>query len=84
MALRGERAADDLVFRRRLGDELVRYDVDNLTDDGVYRLRCFRAGCFHTRVGYTESARTATLNRIFQVTNGMLVFQFIVSYPFLL
>ena len=30
MALRGERAADDLVFRRRLGDELVRYDVDNL------------------------------------------------------
>ena len=73
VALRGERAADDLVFRRRLGDELARYDVDNLTDYGVYCLRCFRVGCFHTRVGYTEPARKATLNRIPQVTNGMLV-----------
>ena len=73
MALRGERAADDTVFRRRLGDELVRYDVDNLTDYGVYCLRCFRVGVFHIRVGYTESARKATLNRILQVTNGMLV-----------
>ena len=34
VAFRGERAADDLVFRRRLGDELVRYDVDYLTDYG--------------------------------------------------
>ena len=73
VALRGERAADDLVFRRRLGDELARYDVDNLTDYGVHCLRCFRVGCFHTRVGYTEPARKATLNRIPQVTNGMLV-----------
>ena len=75
VALRRERAADDLVLRRRLGDELARYDVDNLTDDGVYCLRCFRVGCFHTHVGYTVTARKATLKCIPLVTNGMLVFQ---------
>ena len=42
----------------------------------VYCLRCFRVGCFHTRVGYTVTARKATLNRIPSVTNGMLVSRF--------
>lgn len=52
---------------------MVRYDIDNLTDNRVYWPRCFRVGVFHTRVVYTVPARKATLNRIFQVMNGMLV-----------
>ena len=34
--------------------ELVRNDVDYLTDNRVYCVRCFRVGLFHNRVGYTE------------------------------
>lgn len=86
----GNRDVPRLEMRCQLGgahgivvrDELVRYDVDNLTDYGVFCLRCFRASCFHIRVGYTESARKATLNRILQVTNGMLVITcLIISFP---
>ena len=73
MALRGERPAQHLVRLRGFRDELVRNDVDYLTDNRVYCLRCFRVGLFHNRVGYTESARKATLNCILLVTNGMLV-----------
>lgn len=73
VALGGERPAQHLVRLRGFRDELVRYDVDNLTDNMVYSLRCFRVGCFHTRVVYTVTARKATLNRILQFTNGMLV-----------
>ena len=73
MALRGERPALHLVRLRGFRDELVRNDVDYLTDNRVYCLRCFRVGVFHIRVGYTEPARKATLNRIPWVTNGMLV-----------
>jgi hypothetical protein len=51
----------------------VRNDIDYLTDNRVYCLRCFRVGLFHNRVGYTEPTRKATLNYILQVTNGMLV-----------
>ena len=73
MALRGERPALHLVRLRGFRDELARNDVDYLTDNRVYCLRCFRVGCFHTRVGYTVTARKATLNRIPSVTNVMLV-----------
>ena len=58
---------------RGFRDELVRYDIDNLTDNRVYCPRCFRVGVFNTRVVYTVPARKAALNRIFQVMNGMLV-----------
>lgn len=73
VALRGERASDHIVLLRGFRDELVRYDIDNLTDNMVYSPRCFRVGVFHTRVVYTVPARKATLNRIFQVMNGMIV-----------
>ena len=73
MALRGECPALHLVRIRGFRDELVRNDVawndiDYLTDNRVYCLRCFRVGIFHTRVGYTEPARKATLNRVLQGT----------------
>ena len=80
VALRRERAAQDPVGLRGLGDELVRYGVDNLTDDWVYCLRCFRGRLFHIRVGYPKPPRKATLNRILQFTNGMLVYQNIKEY----
>ena len=67
-----KRAAEHLVRSRGFGDELVRYQVDNLTDNWVYCLRCFWFG-FHTRVGYTRSSPKATLKIIPQDTNGMLV-----------
>ena len=67
-----KRAAEHLVSSRGLGDELVRYQVDYLTDNWVYCLRCFWFG-FHTRVGYTRSSPKATLKFIPQETNGMLV-----------
>ena len=73
VALRGERPALHLVRLRGFRDELVRNDVDYLTDNRVYCFRCFRVGVFHTRVGYTEPARKATLNGIPPVMNGMLV-----------
>lgn len=56
-----------------VGEPPMRYDIDTLTDNRVYCPRCFRVGVFHTRVVYTVPARKATLNRIFQVMNGMLV-----------
>ena len=58
-----------------LGDKLRGHGIDYLTDNGVDCLRCFRGGCFHIRVGYPKTSRKATLNRILQVTNGMLVVQ---------
>lgn len=73
VALRREGAAQDPVGLRGLGDELVRYDIDYLTDNGVYCLRCFRVGFFHTRVGYPKPSRKATLNRIPRIMNGTLV-----------
>ena len=56
-----------------VGEPPMRYDIDTLTDNRVYCPRYFRVGVFHTRVVYTVPARKATLNRIFQVMNGMLV-----------
>ena len=73
VAFRRERPAQHLVRLRGFRDELVRNDVDYLTDNRVYCLRCFRVGLFHNRVGYTEPTRKATLNYILQVTKGMLV-----------
>ena len=73
MALRREGAAEDPVGLRGLGDELCRYGVDYLTDDGIYCLRCFRGCLFHNRVGYPKPSRKATLNCVPQVMNGMLV-----------
>lgn len=55
------------------GDKLRGHGVDYLTDNGVYCLRCFRVGGFHNRVDYPKPSRKATLNRILQVANGMLV-----------
>ena len=73
VTFRREGAAQGPVCLRGLGDELVRYDIDYLTDNGVYCLRCFRVGFFHTRVGYPKPSRKATLNRILQIANGMIV-----------
>ena len=70
---RREGATEDLVGLRGLGDKLCRNGVDYLTDNGVYCLRCFRVGVFHSRVGYPKPPRKATLNRIPQIMNGMLV-----------
>ena len=47
VALRGERPAQHLVYLRGR-DELVWNDVDYLTDNRVYCLRCFRVGLFTT------------------------------------
>lgn len=60
-----EHAVDPPHLLVEKGDELRRYRVDYLADDGVYCLRCFRGGCFfHTRVGCPRTSRKATFNRI--------------------
>lgn len=46
VALRREGAVEDRVGLRGLGDELRRYGIGYLTDDGVCCPRCFRGGCF--------------------------------------
>lgn len=67
-------AATSQIELSGIRDEPVRNDVDYLTDNRVYCLRCFRAGgLFHSRVGYTEPARKATLNCIPPAMNGMRV-----------